>query len=1085
MASASFGLGPLVLLMILVGLGSVPSLPLSLPPLPPDPVIERAAPDECLLHVALAGMGKPAADSANRAEALLADTEVQRFIGEAAGVAEKLMQGGADPRIVVTPEMRSLAFTLLTRPAALTVDTFAIARDGVNMEASLVVNCGPAVEQIHRTLEKAIADWRAIAKGPTVGEFVVAGHTWSRFEGLPAGTPAVAWGFKGQFFVAAIGDDALEHLLARLADKKRQPPAWKTTLDRRLPLERRSLLVHANIAQAIAIAKTVIREPEFAAAVTASGLDDLRAVQAVAGLTKTEIASATILDFQAAPTGFFAAGQKAVTLADLKVIPADAAMAQVVKLDLAATLATTRAALEAVQPRWATQATQMLEQVRTVAGVDVVKHLLEPLSDTWTVYTMPDGGVAAVVRLDDARTFATAHNALLGVVRQAAARPGMLRLELTERQVVDRASGAVTIFTAALPQAPLQPAWCIHGDRILVATSAERVEQMVARGRDATSLADVAAVQSLCGDRVAALGYQEPKAAVAALAAVYGGLAPLAAERLTAAGTAVPRLPDARVVAGHMLPAISVLRRDSEGDIIAESRSSLALGPLGGAGIASSPATAGIVVGVTLPAVQAAREAARRSRAIPADQGPMDTNAIKSLTPEQARKLATTFPGVDVVLERPRYRRVEKCLPLDGVQAIDAETARALVGYAKGPMLLNGLTTLSAEAAAELAKFNHALFLNGLTELSPETAAALAEFDHVLLLNGLTDLSHETAAALARSTGRLALDGLTRLSVDIARTLAASNASLTFRGLTEIDFDVVTVLAQAPRWHPDLPKIAVLDPACAKALASCKGQHLLLDGLTELDAATADGLAAFAGDNLSLNGLTALDADAARALAKFRGGNLYLGRLATLDPGTAAALVQTKGWDGNLSGLKKISPDTVRAVVCYKGTFPLLTSNLRSVDADTVAALLELKNWYGLTGVTELDERCAKMVADSGHDLQLQGCFSKIGAEIPLTLDWARIVSNTHRSSTLANVTALESRDSVAIAKALAKKQGAELLLPRLKRISPQALTALLQNERVHIPPVKTLEFIKEPDGSPTVEFVMPDWLKRREQGRQ
>lgn len=362
-----------------------------------------------------------------------------------------------------------------------------------------------------------------------------------------------------------------------------------------------------------------------------------------------------------------------------------------------------------------------------------------------------------------------------------------------------------------------------------------------------------------------------------------------------------------------MLLAISVLRRDSEGGIIAESRSSLALGPLGGAGIASSPATAGIVVGVTLPAVQAAREAARRSRAIPANQGPMDTNAIKSLTPEQARKLATTFPGVDVVLERPRYRRVEKCLPLDGVQAIDAETARALVGYAKGPMLLNGLTTLSAEAAAELAKFNH-----------------------VLLLNGLTDLSRETAAALARSTGRLALDGLTRLSVDIARTLAASNASLTFRGLTEIDFDVVTVLAQAPGWHPDLPKIAVLDPACAKALASCKGRHLLLDGLTELDAATADGLAAFAGDNLSLNGLTALDADAARALAKFRGGNLYLGRLVTLDPGTAAALVQTKGWDGNLSGLKKISPDTVRALVGYKGTFPLLTSNLRSVDADTV-----------------------------------------------------------------------------------------------------------------------------------------------------
>ena len=608
----TFGMGPIEMLLLLVGLGGLPSLPLSMPPLPPDPVIERAAPDTCLLHVALAGRAEPVAGSANRAEALLAEAEVQRFIGDVARVAEKLLSARAEQRNAFTPDVRQLAFTLLTRPAALTVDSYSFAPNALNMEGSLVVNCGAHVDEVRRILDA----WIAVARnhGVPIGELAIAGHTWSRFEKIPPGVPDIAWGFKGSFFVGAVGTDALEHLLARLADKKRPPPAWKAKLAGRLPLERRGLLAHVDVAKVLEIAKTMIRGPEFAAAAAASGLDGLRAVQAVAGLTKTEIASAAILDFDGPPTGFFAAGKQGVTAADLKAIPAGAAMAQVVKLDLAATFATARAAFETVQPGSSAQVTQMLEQVRAVAGIDVVAHLLEPLGDTWTVYALPDGSASAVVGLDDAPTFAKTHKALLGLLRQAAARPGMLPLELSERQVGD-AAGRVTIFTARLPQAPLQPAWCIHGDRLLVATSPERLEQMITRRDDAASLAAAAEVQALRGDRAAALSYQEPKAAVAALVALYGSLTPLAAEGLKAAGTEVPRLPDASLVTKHLLPAVAVLRHDAEGDIVAEGRSSLPLGPFGGAGVATSPTTAGIVVALTLPAVQAARAEARRQLA--------------------------------------------------------------------------------------------------------------------------------------------------------------------------------------------------------------------------------------------------------------------------------------------------------------------------------------------------------------------------------------------------------------------------------------------------------------------------------------
>ena len=80
----------------------------------------------------------------------------------------------------------------------------------------------------------------------------------------------------------------------------------------------------------------------------------------------------------------------------------------------------------------------------------------------------------------------------------------------------------------------------------------------------------------------------------------------------------------------------------------------------------------------------------------------------------------------------------------------------------------------------------------------------------------------------------------------------------------------------------------------------------------------------------------------------------------------------------------------------------------------------------------------------------------------------------------LSGVTALDSPDSVAIAKALATRKG-PLHLPNLKKISPKTLTALIKKEDVKIPLIETLELIQEPDGSVTEDFVIPDGIGDRQ----
>ena len=209
-----------------------------------------------------------------------------------------------------------------------------------------------------------------------------------------------------------------------------------------------------------------------------------------------------------------------------------------------------------------------------------------------------------------------------------------------------------------------------------------------------------------------------------------------------------------------------------------------------------------------------------------ADELPEDTNKIESLTPEQARKLAKEFPGVTVEFEIKGFGkpRVPDCLPLNGLKSLDAETARALAGYGKGPLVLSGLTTLDADTAKALAEFKGLrLDLSGLTTLDVCTAKALAEFRGQLHLNGLTTFDPDTFKALTELKGDLLpLNGLTTLSAETAKALAA-----------------------AEKWDGRLLRINALDSpdavAVAQALATRKGP-LKLPNLKKISPKTLSAL---------------------------------------------------------------------------------------------------------------------------------------------------------------------------------------------------------------------------------------------------
>jgi hypothetical protein len=132
-----------------------------------------------------------------------------------------------------------------------------------------------------------------------------------------------------------------------------------------------------------------------------------------------------------------------------------------------------------------------------------------------------------------------------------------------------------------------------------------------------------------------------------------------------------------------------------------------------------------------------------------------------------------------------------------------------------------------------------------------------------------------------------------------------------------------------------------------------------------------------------------------------------------------------------LNGLKSLVAETARALAGY-GKGPLLLNGLTTLSPDAAKALAATKKWDG----------------------------------------------------NLSAFTALDSPDSVAIAQALATRKG-PLRLPKLKKISPKTLTALIEKRDVAIPLVETLELIPEPDGSVNDDFVIPKWLEEQEDKRR
>ncbi len=300
------------------------SIPLGIPPAPPDPALARVAPQKCVLYVSWAGAAAPDPKSTNRAERFLADPEIQHLRTEAfrrfQGLIGSLVKTGTFSSTEFQQQTKESPFwihLLATRPAACFIGSFSGDPQSPKIDAAMVVNVGPARGEVAAKL----AQYQKRDEG-TVEVAQVGPRTEYRSKGDGTSPPHCV-ATQGDYLILTAGKETPADIVKRMAGPE---PAWLTAIAKDLPVQRRAVVMRLDC-QALWDALST-SDADSAQAINTAGFDRLRSLTLVTGLDREDFVSRVLVELDprvALPLHL--AANRPLKAGDLAAIPRDATLA--------------------------------------------------------------------------------------------------------------------------------------------------------------------------------------------------------------------------------------------------------------------------------------------------------------------------------------------------------------------------------------------------------------------------------------------------------------------------------------------------------------------------------------------------------------------------------------------------------------------------------------------------------------------------------------------------------------------------------------------------------------------------------------
>jgi hypothetical protein len=609
-------------LWITLMMGGGAGLPLSLPPLPEDPMLARIAPAECLVYTSWSGTAVADAKTTNQTEQLLAEPEVRDMFAQIErAITSGIEKNGPPQQRFIALDVVRWGKKLLTRPMAAFVTSVAIGPHGPDIHGGLVFNAGDDAAELKATLEKYQAAMPKPAEKVEIGGV-------SCYRLVPGdGAPTITWGVKDKYLVVGVGDGSLEEILKR-ADGT--PPEWLTKVRKQLPVERLATISYINVKK-IVEQFAPLGGAKVRMVIDAVGLGNVTSLAAVSGLEGDGFVSRTLLGIDGDPTGVLClATGKPLTSKDLDTIPADADFAVAGRLDLARVMDRAIAIAGKIEPQAGDEIERNLRNIDEHLGVDLRKDVVDSLGDIWCAYNSPSegglliSGVTGVVQVKDYDRLSAAHSKLLALAKAAIAQgnppgagygqiaPGFAPRPPRPTPSIEHFRFAEQdIYFLSAPDFPFAPAWCLTRKELIVAAFPQQIKAYLSRGADFKSLATVAEVAETFkgAEGPVSLTYVDGRRFLDHLYPILCVGMQMASKELAREGVDinVSMVPSAPTLYRHLRPSVSVVRRTDAGI------ETISRGTVPGSSIASN---APVLAGLLLPAVQKAREAARRAQSM-------------------------------------------------------------------------------------------------------------------------------------------------------------------------------------------------------------------------------------------------------------------------------------------------------------------------------------------------------------------------------------------------------------------------------------------------------------------------------------
>lgn len=609
---SAIGPGPAELMVLLAFLGGF-GLPLGVPPEPENPAMAHVAPEKCVLYVSWAAMAPADPKSTNQTEQLLAEPEIKRFAQSLEKTLRDVARRQADqdrgnPKAAQAARlMPSLSKAILTRSAAIFVTRLAMKEDQPDIEGGLLLDAGDDAKAIVGALVQLLTSPDASPEELTLNK-----TRFYRFAAQDGGIGELTVGTTGTYVLLGIGKGSVEGMIDRLAAKK--APAWLTDIQKRHTLERRASLSMINT-KALVEAFLPLAGPEAAGVAQSLGLHQLGQVETVTGLDKEGMVSRTLVKIEGEPQGLLTLlGGNGIKPEKVEFIPRDAIVASAFSLNLQQVYNVVAKVVADNAPGGAENVDSIAQMFEDQFGMRLKEDLLASLGDVWTISMSPvDGwlGVVATAEVQDRDKLVELLDRVKGMLSDSP-QPDRPRIESSKFGNYDLHSLVI------LRDMPIRLTWCVTDSRLIVGIQPQAVKSLLdVKANEAGLFSQPQFGAAFKGEgSTIAVGYQDSakvfEQTYGILTLVASFMAEGIGDRQRFAGPpATPPLfdmaglPSSRSIHRHLRPSVSVTRRTKAG-VEMEVRQTFPTPNVG----ASAP----VAVALLLPAVQAARTAARRSQ---------------------------------------------------------------------------------------------------------------------------------------------------------------------------------------------------------------------------------------------------------------------------------------------------------------------------------------------------------------------------------------------------------------------------------------------------------------------------------------